>query len=136
MRNLKLIPAGPPANDPQHLLGTERMAELIGGARKSSDFVLLDCPSLETSADALVLAPLVDAFVLVTSGRRGTEASLPGAVTILRSSCAEVTGVVVSGSSLAAYRQDQTTRRRMLPRGSDLQHPSQNRIVPGNESAS
>ena len=55
-------------------LGSEAMRRLLEAQRKSFDFVILDCPPALAAADALALAPLVDA-VLVVADRGSTNRS-------------------------------------------------------------
>jgi capsular exopolysaccharide synthesis family protein len=47
------------------LLGSEAMRRLLEAQRKSFDFIILDCPPALAAADALALAPLVDAVLVV-----------------------------------------------------------------------
>jgi tyrosine-protein kinase len=54
------------------LLGSASMRRLLESQAKIFDFVILDCPPVLVAADALALAPLVDA-VLVVADRPSTD---------------------------------------------------------------
>lgn len=51
--------------NPNELLGSERMRELLQEARELYDYVLIDLPPVLPVADALVLGAVVDGVVLV-----------------------------------------------------------------------
>jgi capsular exopolysaccharide synthesis family protein len=72
-------------------LGSEPMRRLLEAQRKSFDFVILDCPPALAAADALALAPLVDA-VLVVADRGSTNRS---AVARLREQLEQAGGKVL-----------------------------------------
>lgn len=88
-------------------LGSDAMRRLLEAQRKSFDFIILDCPPALAAADALALAPLVDA-VLVVADRGSTNRR---AVARLREQLEQVGGRVLgavlnrdrSGSSAYQY---------------------------------
>jgi Mrp family chromosome partitioning ATPase len=47
------------------LLGSEAMRRLLETQRECFDFIILDCPPALAAADAIALAPLVDAVLVV-----------------------------------------------------------------------
>jgi len=64
-QGLALLPAGKPVNDPMGGLTSARMKQLMTVAADSFDFVIVDAPPAALIPDASVLAPIVDAIVLV-----------------------------------------------------------------------
>jgi capsular exopolysaccharide synthesis family protein len=72
-------------------LGSDAMRRLLEAQRESFDFIILDCPPALAAADALALAPLVDA-VLVVADRGSTNRS---AVARLREQLEQVGGRVL-----------------------------------------
>jgi capsular exopolysaccharide synthesis family protein len=69
--NLMVLPSGPPSPHPATLLDSDAMWELLKEQRDLFDFVILDCPSAQV-VDSLVLAPMVDA-VLVVADAKATD---------------------------------------------------------------
>jgi capsular exopolysaccharide synthesis family protein len=72
-------------------LGSEAMRRLLEAQRASFDYIILDCPPALAAADALALAPLVDA-VLVVADSGSTNRS---AVARLREQLEQVGGRVL-----------------------------------------
>jgi tyrosine-protein kinase len=68
--DLWLLPSGSTSSPPKSLVDCERLLDRFSELRACFDFVLIDAPPLSESADALTLAQLADAAVLVlpTSG--------------------------------------------------------------------
>jgi Mrp family chromosome partitioning ATPase len=78
-----LLSAGAPAADAAERLGSERMGRLLSAAR-AFDYVLLDCPPLETVADSVVLQDLIDGFLLVVRARHASRDTIRRALSHLR----------------------------------------------------
>jgi capsular exopolysaccharide synthesis family protein len=68
--NLLLLPSGPTPPHPGELLSPDLMGPLFKELVKSADFVIVDSPPVLLVADAISMAPQVDAVVLVA--REGT----------------------------------------------------------------
>ena len=66
------------------LLGSERMASLIGACQLSYGYVVVDCPPLDPVADAVSLQDLIDGFLLVIRARRSPKAAIERAVSRLK----------------------------------------------------
>jgi Mrp family chromosome partitioning ATPase len=66
------------------LLGSDRMAALIGACQLSYGFVVVDCPPLDPVADAVAMQDLIDGFLLVIRARRSPRASIERAVSRLK----------------------------------------------------
>jgi len=62
---LDLMPSGQACADPPRLLQSPIMSSLISDWRNNYDWVVLDCPPLVAVSDAIVVAPLCDATILV-----------------------------------------------------------------------
>jgi polysaccharide biosynthesis transport protein len=97
MPKLAVIPAGPRSTYPAELLGTPRMAELVNQWRAEYDFVVIDTPPVLSVTDAVVLAPLCDAVVLVARSRVTKRQSLHRARSLFLRTRTRVAGVVVNG---------------------------------------
>ena len=57
------------ALDRPELLGSARMSALLEAARRSFDYVIVDCPPVIPVADSVILQELVDGFLLVVRAR-------------------------------------------------------------------
>jgi receptor protein-tyrosine kinase len=75
--NLLLLPSGPTSAHPGELLSSDRTGPLFKELVKSADFVIVDSPPALVVADAVSMAPQVDAVLLVaregTTTRKGVE---------------------------------------------------------------
>jgi Mrp family chromosome partitioning ATPase len=74
------------------LLGSDRMATLIGACQLSYGYVVIDCPPLDPVADAVALQDLIDGFLLVIRARRSPRAAIERAVSRLKEN--RVRGIV------------------------------------------
>jgi len=74
--DLFLINAGPIPPNPSELLGSEKMADLLGHLKEKFDYVLVDTPPVLAGADALVLARQTDGAVLVVWGGKTPRTAL------------------------------------------------------------
>ncbi len=55
------------------LLGSPRMASLIGACQLSYGFIVVDCPPLDPVADAVAIQDLLDGFLLVVRARKASR---------------------------------------------------------------
>lgn len=60
-----VIPAGPVPPNPSELLGGAKVDELLEWARAHYDVVIIDAPPVDAVTDAVILAPAVDAVIMV-----------------------------------------------------------------------
>jgi succinoglycan biosynthesis transport protein ExoP len=74
-----LLTAGHPVGAPGDLLGSPAMASLLAAARAAFDYVLVDCPPLQPTADSVVLQDLLDGFLLVVRARHAARAAIRAA---------------------------------------------------------
>lgn len=72
--NLQIISSGPLPINPIELLTSEKMDSLVAYLKRGFDFVLFDTPPILAVSDALAMAPMADAIVMVA---RGGQTPLP-----------------------------------------------------------
>ena len=105
VRGVRLVPSGPPVENPAPLL--EHAGELLRAARGLADFVLVDCPPLLVANDAVDLARHADGVLLVArAGQTSIEAAEHSAELLERLEIPVVGAVLVaseSASSAARY---------------------------------
>ena len=69
LKNFYILPFGQPLRDPLALLGSEGMEGLLNDLKTEFDFILLDLPPILESAEAEMIAPWVEASVLIIQAR-------------------------------------------------------------------
>lgn len=99
---LFVIPSGPLPPNPVELLSTARMPELVESARTRFDFVILDGPAILGLADALILANLARATVLVVESASTRIGALDGAAKRLRLANANILGAALVKHRISA----------------------------------
>ncbi|HET9673148.1 MAG TPA: CpsD/CapB family tyrosine-protein kinase, partial [Actinomycetota bacterium] len=94
IHQLQIVPPGPVSeiDEPVELLQSAGMFEVIRRCRQA-DFVLIEGPALESVADSLVLAGVVDGVVLVADAHHGTRED----VALARHHIEQVGGTVLGG---------------------------------------
>lgn len=90
---LRVVASGPVPHNPSELLSSERMDALLTQLRRVADFVILDTPPTLVVSDALVLAPKVDAVIVVADAASTSR----GALRQLRDHLEQVSGNVIGG---------------------------------------
>ncbi|AGS35345.1 protein-tyrosine kinase [Corynebacterium maris DSM 45190] len=100
-----IVPTGPTPANPSELLGLDRMKHLLLEARKQYDIVLIDVSPVVAVTDPLVLAPHVDAVIVVS--RIGSSASprLARTLQLLTNAGVSTSGIVANGVSRATALQ-------------------------------
>ncbi|MBL7998158.1 MAG: polysaccharide biosynthesis tyrosine autokinase [Candidatus Kapabacteria bacterium] len=63
--NLDVMTSGPIPPNPSELLGSQRMKDLLDELKKRYDNIIIDTPPVVAVTDAVILATLVDAYILV-----------------------------------------------------------------------
>ena len=113
-----LGPGALPAN-PSELLGSQAMADLLADLGSAYDIVILDAPPILPVTDAVVLAALVDAVVVVAQWAKTSATAVEDAALVLQSVSAPVLGVVLNGvrgtRSRRYYKAYQTAGARPAP---------------------
>jgi capsular exopolysaccharide synthesis family protein len=74
--HLLLLPAGRPDSDPMRVLSSERMRQVVAGAAKEFDWVILDSPAVAHLPDAHLLTSLADLAVVVAAAGRTPYAAI------------------------------------------------------------
>jgi polysaccharide biosynthesis transport protein len=97
IEDLGMLPAGNKAANPAELLGSNRMAVLIGALKKRFDLVIIDSPPVLPVVDSLELARQVDAVLVATLIGRTKRRGLKHAVELLNNVDAPLLGVVMTG---------------------------------------
>jgi polysaccharide biosynthesis transport protein len=98
--HLWVLPSGPPPNRPSALMDSDAMRRFLKEQRDQFDFLVLDCPPALVVADALALAPLADAVLVVADARAGDRE----AVSRMKEELEQVGGRIV-GAVLNRSRQ-------------------------------
>lgn len=79
-----LIAGGQPAPASAGRLGSEQVAGFLTEARRSFEFVVVDCPPLESLADSVILQDLLDGFLLVVRERHTPRETIRRAIPQIR----------------------------------------------------
>ncbi|MES2764685.1 MAG: polysaccharide biosynthesis tyrosine autokinase [Bacteroidota bacterium] len=66
IKNLDVITSGPIPPNPSELLGSRKMKELLAELSEHYDSIILDTPPIVAVTDAVILAGIADAYILVT----------------------------------------------------------------------
>lgn len=101
--NLKVVTGGHTPANPAEMLGSRRFAELLGGARREFDYVLLDAPPVDLVSDAAILAAQADGTLLAIDAKKTRKEALRLAVRGLQLVGADVLGVVVNNAGDEGY---------------------------------
>jgi capsular exopolysaccharide synthesis family protein len=103
--NLWFLPAGPSSTHPPTILRSQELALLLSwllggqGVAPVLDFVLFDAPALKLHADALALASVVSATLLVIEAGKERDEALIAADQTLQRVGAPVLGVIINRQS-------------------------------------
>jgi len=92
-----VLQAGHPPSDPSALLASPRMQEVLASLMATYELVLIDSPPVFPITDSAILAPRVDAVVLVVRGHTTDRQVSRDALERLRLMQAKVMGVVLNG---------------------------------------
>lgn len=93
---LSVLPAGTPPANPSELLGSPRMVEFLTWARGEFDLVVVDSPPATVVTDAAVLAPAVDAAVLVVRADRTPRGVAARGRQVLEDAGGRIAGAVLN----------------------------------------
>lgn len=101
-----IIPTGPIPPNPSELLGLDRMTQLIANARKEYDVILIDASPVLAVTDSLILAPLVDAVVVISRVGSTTKPRLTRTLKMLANTGVSTGGIVANGITRASSGND------------------------------
>jgi capsular exopolysaccharide synthesis family protein len=96
VEGLRLLPSGPLPPNPSELIGSRRMAEIIGTLSERADIVLFDAPPVIAVTDAAVLASRVDGVLLVIKAGTTKRDHAKKAKALLEKVNAHVVGAVLN----------------------------------------
>jgi capsular exopolysaccharide synthesis family protein len=100
---LRLLPAGTLPGSPSTLLANGRLRQVLDSLRESADLLVIDSPSLQMSADVLLLAAVVDKCVVVAGSGRTRLARLQATIAAIRSTPTQLLGVVLNATTRQGY---------------------------------
>jgi capsular exopolysaccharide synthesis family protein len=95
IQGLHLLVCGESPPNPNEMLGSDKMGQLIDIVAKQFEFVLFDSPPLLAVSDALVLAQRLDGAVVVARGGKTTRSSLTNTVELLSKGRIGIMGIVL-----------------------------------------
>jgi succinoglycan biosynthesis transport protein ExoP len=93
---LDVITAGRSGGDSQELLASRSMGALLASVRRRYDLVVLDTPPVLPVADALILAPQVDATLMVVRWEKTPRTAARDALRLLQESRARLMGAIMT----------------------------------------
>ena len=96
VENLYFLPAGRVSEHPLALLESPRFQETLKELKKLFDFVIIDSPPTSFFADVTVMAPYVDAAVLIVRAGVTSQQAFNRACNTLGHARARVLGVIVN----------------------------------------
>jgi capsular exopolysaccharide synthesis family protein len=106
--HIAVLAAGPQAPNPAELLSTPWMHGVIASLRQAADFVIVDTPPVLSVSDALVVAGLVDATILVASAQVSSRRTIQQAWHALDQVEVQLTGTVLNGADVEPTTHGQT----------------------------
>ena len=95
-RNLALVSCGSDLKDAQGLVTSDRMRSRIHELRTEFEYVLIDCPSMNVSNEAISLGSASDGVVLVLKANSTRKERARGAVSDLQTAQVKVLGAVLN----------------------------------------
>lgn len=100
-RMLSVIPAGNIPPDPTWLLQSTQMKTILKALRSAYDYIFLDLPPVTSVADAAILAPLLDGYVIVVRNETTEYRAVADSLDQLRLAKAKVIGFVYNDADIS-----------------------------------
>jgi Mrp family chromosome partitioning ATPase len=94
--NLALVSCGSEVKDAQGLVSGDRMRMRLNELRSEFDYVLVDCPSMDVSNEAISLGASADGIVLVLKANTTRKERARGAVHELQNAKVRILGAVLN----------------------------------------
>jgi Mrp family chromosome partitioning ATPase len=95
-RNLALVSCGSESKDAQSMVTSDRMRMRLSELRSEFDYVLIDCPSMSVSNEAVSLGSAADGVVLVLKANSTRKDRARNAVRDLQAAKVKVLGAVLN----------------------------------------
>ena len=113
-RMLSVIPAGNIPPDPTWLLQSNQMKTILKALRSAYDYIFVDLPPVTGVADAAILAPLLDGYVIVVRNETTEYRAVADSLDQLRLAKAKVIGFLYNDADISGgskyyhsyYRKD------------------------------
>jgi capsular exopolysaccharide synthesis family protein len=99
--SVKLLAAERHVVAPQDLLGGASLGQILATARKRFDFVILDTPPEGAVSDVLLVAPHVDATILLVRWKATPVRAVTRSMMAFEARGVEVSGIVLNGVDIA-----------------------------------
>lgn len=93
---LDMIVCGQVPPNPQELLASKRFEQIVKSLREHYDYIILDCPPVQSVSDVLMVSRHCDGVVYVVEAERMQSNSVMAAVGRLLQAKAQITGVVLN----------------------------------------
>lgn len=98
--NLTLMPSGAPMQNPIPFLHAERFHALLRDLRGWYEYIIVDLPPVRSAADALVVAPLADAILLVAASSETRKDDVTYTKRMIRSVRSKLCGCVLTKAAV------------------------------------
>jgi capsular exopolysaccharide synthesis family protein len=92
--DFEILAAGRSPRNPSELLSSPHFERLLRNVRENFDWVVIDSPPLMATADATIIAPLVDGIILVVRANKTPSKLIKDA--IARLSRDKICGVILN----------------------------------------
>jgi capsular exopolysaccharide synthesis family protein len=96
IEGLSLIPAGPHPKNPVAILKSKVIKDLLSELKTRTDIILVDVPPVNIAVDTLVLAPIVDAIVLLISAGETNKDEVTFAKRMIESARGKLIGCMLN----------------------------------------
>ncbi|HET7502932.1 MAG TPA: polysaccharide biosynthesis tyrosine autokinase [Kofleriaceae bacterium] len=96
VKDLYVLPCGPPPPNPAELLLTKRFETVLGELSRRFDRIILDSPPIQPVTDAVVLSKRVDGVVLVVRASKTMRDELRRSARMIRDVGGSIVGVIVN----------------------------------------
>ena len=104
---LEVLTLGHPPAEPGEFTGSERVAEILESLRGRADVVLIDTPAILSVGDAMTIAGIVDAVMVVARFQLMPRSRLKELARVLAAFPATPLGIVATGAAFGdRYRDD------------------------------
>ena len=100
--NLWVILSGPLPAHPSALMDSDAMRQFLKEQRDLFDFIVLDCPPALVVADAMALAPLADAILVVADAKESDREQVSRLKEEIEQVGGKIVGAVLNRSKQAS----------------------------------